>query len=40
MSGKVKSKSFLDYANLFSPFKFEKNDKMILHYFNNKSNRF
>ena len=33
MSGKVKSKIFLDYANLFSPIKFEKNDKIILHYF-------
>ena len=28
-----KSKTFLDYKNLFSPNEFEKNDKIILKYF-------
>ena len=28
-----KGKSLLDYTNLFSPRKFEKNDKIILKYF-------
>ena len=29
----LKSKSLLDYTNLFSPNKYEKNDRMILKYF-------
>ena len=29
----VKSKSFLDYTNLFYPNDYEKNDKIILKYF-------
>ena len=29
----VKDESFLDYTNLFSPDKFEKNDEIILKYF-------
>ena len=29
----LKSKSWLDYTNLFSPNNYEKNDKMILKYF-------
>ena len=29
----LKSKSLLDYANLFSPNKYENNDKIILKYF-------
>ena len=29
----LKGKIFLDYPNLFSPKKYEKNDKMILKYF-------
>ena len=29
----IKSKSLLDYANLFSPVEHEKNDKIILKYF-------
>ena len=29
----LKSKSFLDYTNVFSPNDYEKNDKMILNYF-------
>ena len=29
----LKSKSLLDYANLFSPNKYEKNNKIILKYF-------
>ena len=28
-----KDRSFLDYANLFSPNDYEKNDKIILKYF-------
>ena len=30
----LKGKSLLDYTNLFSPNDYEKNDKMILKYFN------
>ena len=30
-----KGKSLLDYTNLFSPNDYEKNDKIILKYFNN-----
>ena len=30
-----KGKCLLDYTNLFSPNKYEKNDKIILKYFNN-----
>ena len=29
----LKGKSFLDYKNLFSPNDYEKNDKIILEYF-------
>ena len=29
----IKGKSFLDYSNLFSPNDYEKNDKIILKYF-------
>ena len=29
----LKGKSFLDYTNLFSPSNYEKNDKIILKYF-------
>ena len=29
----LKGKSFLDYINLFSPNEYEKNDKIILRYF-------
>ena len=29
----LKGKSFLDYTNLFSPNEYEKNDKIILKYF-------
>ena len=29
----LKSKGLLDYTNLFSPDKYEKNDKIILKYF-------
>ena len=29
----LKGKSLLDHTNLFSPNKYEKNDKMILKYF-------
>ena len=29
----LKSKSLLDYANLFSPNKYENNDKLTLKYF-------
>ena len=29
----LKGKSFLDYINLFSPYEYEKNDKIILKYF-------
>ena len=29
----LKDKSFLDYKNLFSPTKYEKNDKITLEYF-------
>ena len=29
----LKGKSLLDYTNLFSPNEFEKNDKIILKYF-------
>ena len=29
----LKGKSFLDYANSFSPNNYEKNDKVILKYF-------
>ena len=29
----LKGKSLLDYTNLFSPGKYEKNDKLILKYF-------
>ena len=29
----LKSKSLLDYANLFSPNEYKKNDKIILKYF-------
>ena len=29
----LKGKSLLDYKNLFSPNKYEKNDKIILKYF-------
>ena len=29
----LKGKSFLDYTNLFSPNDYEKNDKIILEYF-------
>ena len=29
----LKSKSLLEYTNLFSPNKYKKNDKMILKYF-------
>ena len=29
----LKGKSFLDYTNLFAPNDFEKNDKIILKYF-------
>ena len=29
----LKGKSLLDYTNLFSPNKYEKNDKIILKYF-------
>ena len=29
----LKDKSLLDYTNLFSPNKYEKNDKIILKYF-------
>ena len=31
----LKVKSFLDYTNLFSPSNYEKNDRIILKYFNN-----
>ena len=30
---KLKGKSFLDYKNIFSPNDYEKNDKIILNYF-------
>ena len=30
----LKDKSLLDYKNLFSPDEYEKNDKIILKYFN------
>ena len=30
---KLKGKSFVDYTNLFSPNDYEKNDKLILKYF-------
>ena len=33
MNFMLKSKSFLDYTNLFSPSRYEKNDKTILKYF-------
>ena len=29
----LKGKGFLDYTNLFSPSEYEKNDKIILRYF-------
>ena len=29
----LKARSFLDYTNLFSPNEYEKNDKIILKYF-------
>ena len=29
----IKDKSFLDYTNSFSPYDYEKNDKIILKYF-------
>ena len=29
----LKGKSLLEYTNLFSPFDYEKNDKIILKYF-------
>ena len=32
----LKSKSFLDYTNLFCPNEYEKNDKIILNIFNNE----
>ena len=31
----VKGKSLFDYTNLLSPHDYEKNDKIILKYFNN-----
>ena len=31
----LKDKNLLDYRNLFSPNKYEKNDKIILNVFNN-----
>ena len=31
----LKGISLLDYTNLFSPNEYEKNDKIILRYFNN-----
>ena len=35
----LKGKRFLDYTNLFSPNDFEKNDKIILKYFQQNLNK-